>query len=438
MVCGASECLCLHSFIHTTNRVNPNHPMHTPIHTGGHFAMHRPTALINATLAGAGAANLPPRAGVLLHDGRIAHVGAVAADELSPDHEVVDCAGRLLSPALIDCHTHIVYGGERSDEFRRRLEGQSYEQIARAGGGIAATVSATNALSVDELVETALPRLDHLLAEGVGTVEVKSGYGLTIEGELNMLRAARALERVRPVRIRTSYLAAHAVPPRYRQNRQGYLDEVVLPGLEQAHAEGLADAVDGFCEGIAFSPPEIAQVFDRAVALGLPVKLHAEQFSDLGGAALAARYNALSADHLEYLSAADAEIMARAGTVAVLLPGAFYTLRETQHPPVEALRRAGATIALATDCNPGSSPMTSLLLAMNMGATLFGLTVPECLTATTFAAAQALGLEGETGTLEAGRSADVVVWQATSPAGLINRLGFNPLWRRYFRGRAVT
>ncbi len=403
--------------------------------------MNRPIALLNfvrpADRAATSAKQCCASEVVLLRDGLIAHQGAVEQDSLSGDFERVDCQGRLLAPALIDCHTHLVHGGERSSEFRLRLEGRSYEEISRAGGGIVSTVSATNALSVDELVETALPRLDHLLSEGVGTVEVKSGYGLTIEGELNMLRAARKLERERPVRIRTSYLAAHALPARYRADPQAYLADVVLPGLEQAHAEGLADAVDGFCEGIAFTPQEMAQVFDRAAELGLPVRLHAEQLSNLGGAALAASYGALSADHLEYLNAADAGKLAQAGTVAVLLPGAFYTLRETQLPPVQALRDAGAAIALATDCNPGSSPVTSLLLIMNMGATLFGLTVPECLAATTANAAKALGADGETGSVEVGKSADIAIWDVKSPAELVCRIGFNPLWRRYFRGRAA-
>ncbi|SEO72925.1 imidazolonepropionase [Salinihabitans flavidus] len=371
---------------------------------------------------------------VLTRSGRITYCGPEAGAPVSDAHERVDCGGRLITPALVDCHTHIVHGGERSLEFQMRQEGRSYSEIAQAGGGILSTVTATNALSVEELVETALPRLDHLLTEGVCTVEVKSGYGLTIEGELNMLRAARQLEKRRKVRVRTSYLAAHALPPEYRENRQGYLDDVVIAGLRAAHDEGLVDAVDGFCEHIAFSPKEIAQVFDLAAELELPVKLHAEQLSDLGGAALAARYGALSADHLEYLSDVDARVMAEAGTVAVLLPGAFYTLHETQLPPMKALREAGAKLALATDCNPGSAPLTSLLLTMNMGATLFGMTVPECIEGTTANAAKALGLEGEVGTLMPGASADLAIWDVKRPAELVYRIGFNPLWRRYFKG----
>jgi imidazolonepropionase len=396
------------------------------------------TALTNATFASIGETTPADKNLCLMIEGdRITYFGPQASAPTTAATKILDCGGRLVTPTLIDCHTHIVHGGERSAEFQMRLEGRSYAEISRAGGGIVSTVAATRALSVEELVATALPRLDHLLAEGVGTVEVKSGYGLTIEAELNMLRAARALADQRPVRIRTSYLAAHALPPEYRDNRQAYLDQVVIAGLKQGHAEGLIDAVDGFCEGIAFTPDEMAQVFDAARDLNLPVKLHAEQLSDLGGAALAASYGALSADHLEYLSPADARKMAAAGTVAVLLPGAYYTLRETQAPPVQALRDAGCNIALATDCNPGSSPLTSLLLTMNMGATLFGLTVPECFAATTTNSARALGLADDTGSLATGMSADIAIWDVATPAELVYRIGFNPLWKRYFKGQEV-
>ncbi|MCA1367041.1 imidazolonepropionase [Bradyrhizobium sp. BRP14] len=359
-------------------------------------------------------------------------VGFAEADQ------VVDCEGRWITPALIDCHTHIVHGGNRAREFELRLEGATYEEIARAGGGIVSTVKATNALSVEELVETALPRLDALLSEGASTVEVKSGYGLNIETELKMLRAARQLERVRPVRVVTSYLAAHATPPEYKGRNGDYIADVVLPGLAKAHAEGLVDAVDGFCEGIAFSPAEIALVFDKAKSLGLPVKLHAEQLSNLGGARLASSYGALSADHLEYLDAEGAAAMAAAGTVAVLLPGAFYTLREKQLPPVEALRAGGTRIAVATDCNPGTSPLTSLLLTMNMSATLFRLTVQECLAGVTREAARALRILDETGTLEVGKSADLAIWNIDAPAELIYRIGFNPLHERIFKGERIA
>ena len=375
---------------------------------------------------------------VLVGEGRILFAGSEAhLASLADGVERIDCGGRLITPALVDCHTHLVFGGNRAREVEMRLAGATYEQISRAGGGILSSVRATNALSADDLLAQALPRLDALLREGVGTVEIKSGYGLNIEAELKMLRVARRLAALRPVRVRTSYLAAHATPPEYAGRKGDYLSEVVLPGLEQAHAEGLVDAVDGFCEGIAFSPAEMRRVFDRARALGLPVKLHAEQLSNLGGAELAASYGALSADHLEYLDAEGAAALGRAGTVAVLLPGAFYTLRERQAPPVQTLREAGARIAVATDCNPGTSPLTSLLLAMNMAATLFGLTVEECLAGTTREAARALGLLNQTGTLEAGKSADFAVWDVGQPAELVYRLGFNPLFERVYKGARV-
>ena len=375
---------------------------------------------------------------ILVGEGRILFAGREAGLP-SPldDTERIDCGGRLITPALIDCHTHLVHGGNRAREFEQRLAGATYEQIARAGGGILSSVRATNAASADDLLAQALPRLDALLAEGVSTVEIKSGYGLNIEAELKMLRVARQLETLRPVRIRTSYLAAHATPPEYAGRNGDYLAGVVLPGMAQAHALGLADAVDGFCEGIAFSPAEMRRVFAAARALGLPVKLHAEQRSNLGGAVLAASCGALSADHLEYLDADGVQALARAGTVAVLLPGAFYTLRERQAPPVQALRAAGVPIAVATDCNPGTSPLTSLLLAMNMAATLFGLTVEECLAGTTREAARALGLMEETGSLEAGKSADFAIWDVEQPAELVYRLGFNPLYQRVFKGATV-
>lgn len=375
------------------------------------------------------------RAAVLMEGGRIRFAGPQA--DLPPAAltvETLDCGGRWVTPALIDCHTHLVHGGNRADEFRQRLEGRSYEEIARTGGGILSTVRATRALDADALAEAALRRLDTLIAEGVGTVEVKSGYGLTIASELAMLRAARRLGQLRRVRVVTSYLAAHAVPPDYRGRADAYIDAVVLPGLDAAHAEGLVDAVDGFCEGIAFQPDQIARVFDRARALGLPVRLHAEQLSHLGGAELAARYGALCADHLEYADATAAVAMARAGTVAVLLPGAFYVLRETVLPPVAAFRAAGTAMAVATDCNPGTAPLTSLLLAMNMAATLFGLTVEECLLGTTRQAARALGLGADLGTIAPGARADLAVWDVADPAELVYRIGFNPLHRRIWNG----
>ncbi|MBB3387781.1 imidazolonepropionase [Rhizobium sp. BK275] len=351
--------------------------------------------------------------------------------------EITDLEGRWVTPGLVDCHTHIVYGGNRAREFEMRLEGATYEEIARAGGGIVSSVKATNALSVEGLVEAALPRLDTLISEGLTTIEIKSGYGLNIEAELKMLRAARALEDIRPVRVVTSYLGAHATPVEYKGRNQDYISDVVLPGLERARAEGLVDAVDGFCEGIAFSVDDIARVFDKARSLGIPVKLHAEQLSNLGGAKLAASYGALSADHLEYLDEDGARAMAAAGTVAVLLPGAFYAINEKQKPPVEALRQAGVHIAVATDCNPGTSPLTSLLLTMNMSATLFRLTVEECIAGATREGARALGLLSETGTIEAGKSADLAIWDIESPAELVYRIGFNPLHAHIFKGQRI-
>lgn len=374
---------------------------------------------------------------VAVRDGRILFAGDAAGlpAQALAGAETVDCGGRWITPGLIDCHTHLVHAGNRAREFEMRLAGASYEEIARAGGGIVSSVTSLRAASEDDLVAESLPRLDALVAEGVTTVEVKSGYGLTVADELKMLRAARRLAGARDVGVVTTWLGAHATPAEYRGRNGDFLREVVLPGLEAAHAEGLADAVDGFCEGIAFSPDEIRLVFDAAKRLGLPVKLHADQLSNLHGAALAAGYGALSADHLEYTDEAGAAAMARAGTVAVLLPGAFYFIRETRKPPVELFRKHGVKIALATDCNPGTAPLTSLLLAMNMGATLFGLTVEECIAGVTREAARALGRLGEIGTLEAGKEADLAVWDVAEPAELVYRMGFNPLHARIRRGQ---
>jgi imidazolonepropionase len=370
---------------------------------------------------------------VLLEGARILWAGAVADAPVAAHVERL--GGRLVTPALIDCHTHVVHGGNRATEFALRLEGASYAEVARAGGGILSTVRATREASEADLLAQALGRVDAMIAEGVAVIEVKSGYGLDIETELRMLRVARAIGQSRPVQVVTSWLAAHAVPPEYAGRSDDYLDQVVLPGLQAAHEAGLVDAVDGFCEGIAFSPGQIARVFDLARKLGLPVKLHAEQLSSLGGASLAAGQGALSADHLEYATPSDVAAMAAAGTVAVLLPGAFYTLRETQMPPVAAFRAAGVPMALATDCNPGSSPMTSLLLAMNMGCTLFRLTPLEALAGVTVNAARALGLRDQ-GVIRAGALADLAVWDVADPAELAYRIGGNPLFRRYFRGQA--
>ncbi|MCR8722841.1 imidazolonepropionase [Frigidibacter sp. ROC022] len=380
---------------------------------------------------------LPPLiedGGIVLQGGRIAWAGAMAALPEDIRHgEVVELGGRLVTPALIDCHSHLVHGGDRADEFEMRLNGASYAEVARAGGGIVSTVTATRAASEDALLEQALRRVDALIAEGVAVIEVKSGYGLDVETELKMLRVARAIAEARTVRVRTSFLGAHALPADHAGNADAYLDEVCLPAMEAAAAEGLADAVDGFCEGIAFSPAQIARVFDHARKLKLPVKLHAEQLSHLGGAALAARYGASSADHLEYATPEDAVALARAGTVAVLLPGAYYTLRETQAPPVQAFRDAGVAMAVATDCNPGSSPMSSLLLAMNMAATLFRMTPAECLAGVTAHAARALGLD-DCGRIAPGLRADLAVWDVGKPAELSYRIGFNPLHRCYIEG----
>ncbi|MEM9630243.1 MAG: imidazolonepropionase [Pseudomonadota bacterium] len=344
-----------------------------------------------------------------------------------------DLEGRLVTPGLIDCHTHVVFGGDRAREFEMRLEGASYEEVARAGGGIVSTVKATREASEDELLQLALPRVDALIAEGVTTIEIKSGYGLDQDTEMRMLRAARRVATERPVHVRTSFLGAHAIPPEYKGRPDDYLKYVCLPALEAAHAEGLVDAVDGFCEGIAFSPEQIALVFDKARELGIPVKLHAEQLSNLGGTALAASYGALSADHLEYLDEAGIKAMAKSGSVAVLLPGAFYTLRETQQPPLALLRQHKVPVALATDCNPGSSPLASLLLTMNMGCTLFRMTPEEALAGVTREAAKALGLSDQ-GTLEAGNRADLAVWNVRHPAELSYRIGFNALEKRIFGG----
>ena len=371
-------------------------------------------------------------AGLLIRDGRI--VAADADIDLAGvpvDCEQIELDGRLVTPALIDCHTHLVHGGERSREFEMRLEGASYEEIARAGGGIVSTVAATRRESDRQLLATALQRVDRLIAEGVGTVEIKSGYGLDVETELRMLRVARKLAARRPVRVRTSFLGAHAVPNGI--GADSYIDAVCLPALNAAFEEGLVDAVDGFCERIAFSRNQIARVFERAKSLNLPVKLHAEQLSHQGGAKLAASYGALSADHLEYATEEDAAALARAGTVAVLLPGAFYTLKESRTPPISAFRSHGTAMAVATDWNPGSSPLGSPLLAMNMACTLFSLTPREAVEGMTANAARALGLR-DCGRIAPGLRADLAIWDAEHPAELAYRMGVNPLQARVFAG----
>ena len=388
------------------------------------------TAARLATMVEGGAAYGAIEDGALaVANGRIAWLGPRAELPGAPQdlaRRVIDAGGRWITPALIDCHTHIVHAGNRAGEFEQRLEGASYAEIARSGGGILSTVRATRAASEDALVALARPRVAALLAEGVTAIEIKSGYGLDRETELRMLRAARRIGELLPVTVRATFLGAHALPPEYAGRRGDYIDFIRREVLPAVAAEGLADAVDAFCETIGFTPEETERVFAAARALGLPVKLHAEQLSDQGGAALAARFGALSADHLEYLSAEGAAAMAAAGTVAVLLPGAFYFLRETRVPPVDLLRRAGAPIAIATDSNPGSSPAGSLLLMLNMAATLFRLTPEEALAGATRNAARALGLASERGTLEVGKAADFILWDIETPAELAYRIGGNP------------
>lgn len=367
--------------------------------------------------------------GVILYAGPRAD-----APTFDPDERVA-CGGRWITPGLIDCHTHLVHGGNRANEWAMRLAGASYEEIAQAGGGIVSTMKATRAASEDALVAAALPRLDALIAEGVTTVEIKSGYGLDTESEARMLRAARRLESERAVAVTTTFLGAHALPPEFAGDADGYVAMVADEMLPAIAREGLADAVDAFCEGIGFTPAQTERIFAAAARAGLPVKLHAEQLSNQQGAALAARHDALSADHLEHLDGEGIAAMAKAGTVATLLPGAYYFMRETKLPPVDALRAAGVPIALATDCNPGTSPLTSILLVMNMGATLFGLTVEECLTGVTRNAARALGQAGVIGTIEAGKRCDLAIWNVEEPAELVYRMGLNPLHARIWSGR---
>ena len=388
-----------------------------------------------ATLApGRPGLGIVERGAVAAKDGRIAFAGPAADLPTGWDarHRVA-LDGRWVMPGLVDCHTHLVYAGERAHEFELRLAGASYEDIARAGGGIVSTVKATRAASEDDLVRASLPRLDRLLAEGVTTIEIKSGYGLDSKTEMRMLRAARRLAQEREVDVVTSFLGAHALPAEANGDKEQYIDEVcsMIPAISR---ERLADGVDAFCENIAFSPQQTARVFAAAQEAGLPVKLHADQLSNLHGAKLAAEHGALSADHLEYTDKDGVAAMARSGTVAVLLPGAFYVLREKQVPPVDELRGQRVPIAIATDCNPGTSPITSLLVVMNMAATLFRLTVDEAVAGVTREAARALGQLGEIGTLEPGKWCDLAIWDIERPAELVYRIGFNPLHARVWRG----
>jgi len=362
---------------------------------------------------------------IAVKDGRIAWFGP--GDELPASAApLIDGQGCWLTPGLIDCHTHIVYAGSRSDEFEARLNGASYEEISRAGGGIMSTVRATRAASDEELLALSLPRVLALLAEGLTTIEIKSGYGLDLESEAKMLRVARKLGQMLPVSVRTTFLGAHALPPEYAGRADDYISMLCAQMLPALAAQGLVDAVDAFCERIGFTPAQTERVFEAARALKLPVKLHAEQLSDLGGAALVARYDGLSTDHLEFLSDDGIAAMAQHGTVAVLLPGAYYFLRETQQPPVVALRAAGVPMAVSTDCNPGTSPMTSLLLAMNMACTLWRLTPQEALAGATCHAARALGLQHDRGSLAIGKRADFALWRIARPADLSYALGLNP------------
>ncbi len=372
---------------------------------------------------------------IAARDGRIVYAGPRNEAPAFQAAETIDCAGRWITPGLIDCHTHLVYGGDRAHEFELRLQGATYEEIARAGGGILSTVKATREASEDTLFASADKRLAALMAEGITTVEIKSGYGLEQQAELKQLRVARRIGRERPVTVRTTFLGAHAVPPEYKGRSGDYTALVAGPLLDAVATEQLADAVDVFCEGIAFSPDETKTVFEAAKAKGLAIKLHAEQLSNLHGAKLATEMGALSADHLEYLDEDGVIAMAKAGTVAVVLPGAFYFLRETQKPPIELMRKHGAAIALATDANPGSSPLTSPLLVLNMACTLFRMTPEEALAGLTRHAAKALGLQDEVGTLESGKRCDLAIWEIERPAELAYRIGFNPLHTRIWNGQ---
>ena len=391
--------------------------------------------LINATIAtmaGDAPYGLKQNGSIGISNSKITWIGeAVDAPESA---EIIDCKGELVTPALIDCHTHLVHGGNRAKEFELRLEGASYEEIARNGGGIISTVKHTREASEEQLTESALKRLDALIVEGVGTIEIKSGYGLDVATEMKMLRVARGLEKHRNIRVRTTFLGAHALPPEF-SDADEYVRFICEEMLPAAHAEGLVDAVDGFCENIGFSVAQMERVFDKAAELGLPIKLHAEQLSDQQGSVMAAKRGALSVDHLEYLAPQDAEILSAHDTVAVLLPAAFYHLRETKLPPIEALRKARVDMAIATDNNPGTSPITSLLLSMNMACTFFRLTPEEALRGATINAAKALGLQDEIGSIEIGKRADLNIWNVSNPAELSYNIGFNPLSKRIIAGK---
>jgi imidazolonepropionase len=370
-------------------------------------------------------------------DGQIVYAGAASdAPRALEATSEEDCLGRLITPGLIDCHTHLVYAGDRAHEFEQRLQGVSYETIARQGGGILSTVKETRLANDEQLLAESFPRLVALMDEGVTTVEIKSGYGLSLEHERKQLRVARELAHADPrgVNISTTFLGAHSLPPEFAGRADDYIAEICDVMLPALVSEGLVDAVDAFCEHIGFTHHQVKRVFEAATAQGIRVKLHAGQLSDMEGAALAAAFRALSADHLEHVDESGVRAMAEAGTTAVLLPGAFYSLRETKLPPIELLRRHGVPMAIATDCNPGTSPITSILLIMNMAATLFRLTVEECLVGVTRAAAGALGCGDRVGTLEAGKQCDLAIWNVQRPAELVYRLGFDALHARIWRG----
>ena len=381
---------------------------------------------INARLATQTGRGLIAPGALRARGGKIDWLGPMQNCQPRGDEQVIDCGGHLITPGLIDCHTHLVYGGDRSGEFELRLQGVSYADIARQGGGIQSTVRATRSASELELLAQARPRLQNLLNEGVTTLEIKSGYGLDRDNEIKMLRVARQLGEICDVQIKTTFLGAHALPPEYTDDPNAYIELVCADLLPTAYAEGLVDAVDVFIEDVAFDAAQARRVFETASALGLPVKAHSEQFSDMGGAALACEFNALSLDHIEYLTPETVGLLAKSNTVAVLLPGAFYTLHETQPPPIDALRKHGVPMAVATDANPGSSPLFSVLLCMNMACTLFGLTPEEALQGVTINAAKALGLEDDIGSLSPGKRADLALWDVENPAMLSYQIGLNP------------
>ncbi len=387
-----------------------------------------------ATMTNQDSYGLIEHGALFIRDGKISWVGKgseIPSELISSESKDLD--GRLVTPGLVDCHTHILYGGNRSVEFEMRLNGANYKDIARAGGGINSTVSDTRLSSIEDLVKDSLPRVDQLISEGVTLIEVKSGYGLDRETELKMLKAARQIQLERPIRVATTFLGAHAVPPEYKDDPDAYIDKICIPTLNNANNQGLVDAVDAFCENIAFNVDQVERVFQSAKKMGLPVKIHSEQLSHMGGTKLAADYRALSADHIEYATAQDVKALSQADTVAVLLPGAFYTLRETQLPPLSNLRNEKVPIAIATDCNPGSSPLTSILLTMNMACTLFQMTPQETLAGVTINAAKALG-EKDSGAIKIGYRADLCIWDIKHPAELSYRIGFNPLHQRIFGG----